>query len=111
MLKQIRRIFTDFSLLSLVDCSLTMLGASLLFSFVKRWHNETSCFHISFRKMSVTLDYVFIAHVINQNLAYITATRDLGVTEEFLLKEFVHNTRAHFHTSWLWNRYIELVEW
>lgn len=55
---EVREIVDDWGLLSLVDCSLTMLDVSLLFAFVEKWHKETSLFHLPFGEMTITLDVI-----------------------------------------------------
>lgn len=87
-------IVEDCSLLSLVDCSLTMLDGKLLKTFVERWHKETSSFHLPFGEMTITLDDVsslfhlpmigsfFTTPLTNQELARMADVHDLAVIEE-----------------------------
>lgn len=85
MPKEVIRIVRDFELLDFVHCSLTMLDAPLLTTYVKRWQKKTSSFHLSFREMRITLDDVssffhllindkfYTAHIISLLLASLTA--------------------------------------
>lgn len=84
-------IIEKWNLISLVDCSLTMLVSQLLTSFVERWHKETSYIHLSFGEMTITLDDVstlfhlplagslFIASLISQQPTCINDIQHLGV--------------------------------
>ncbi|XP_058741837.1 protein MAIN-LIKE 1-like [Vicia villosa] len=64
MSEQVARIVRDFHLLDFDGCSLTMLDAPLLSTFVERWHPETPSFHLPFEEMTVTLDDVhFLFHL------------------------------------------------
>ncbi|CAL5192578.1 unnamed protein product [Lathyrus oleraceus] len=56
MHEEVIRILRDFELLDFSRCSLTKLDAPVLTTFVKRWHKETSSFHLSFMEMTITLD-------------------------------------------------------
>src|SRR4051812_14563670 len=58
MPEHVRRIVVDFHLTDFAGCSMMMLDASPLSAFVERWNPETSSFHLSFGKMTVTLDDV-----------------------------------------------------
>ncbi|CAL5211861.1 unnamed protein product [Lathyrus oleraceus] len=85
-------IVEDDDLLTLVDCLLTMLDASLLITFVERWNKEISSFNLLFGEITITFDdnssslhppiigSFFIAPLIIPKLACITAIQDLGVT-------------------------------
>lgn len=80
---EVKVIVENCGLLPLVDYSLTMLEGHLLTTFVERWHNETSSFHIPFGEMTITSDDVsslfhiplacsfFIARIISQETAHI----------------------------------------
>ncbi|XP_058775602.1 uncharacterized protein LOC131649871 [Vicia villosa] len=59
MPEQVSRIVYYFRLLEFSDCSLTMLDASLVSVFIKRWHSKTSSFHLPFGEMTITLDDVY----------------------------------------------------
>lgn len=50
-----------------------------------------------------------ITHVLSMPLAYMTAARDLRVSEADVQKEFGINRDVHLHMSWLWKTYDELV--
>lgn len=55
---EVRDIFDNYSLLWLLDYSITMLDALLLSGFVERWHKETPTFHLPFSDMTIILDDV-----------------------------------------------------
>lgn len=88
-----------------------MFDISLLTAFVKRWHKETSSFHLPFCKMTITLDDVsslfhhpidgrfFTTHVISQSLACMVVVRDLGVNGEVVLEGFDFNKGVHLRMS------------
>lgn len=92
-----RAILYDCGLLSLVDCSLTMLYVSLLTTFIERWHKETSSVHLPFGEMAITLDDVsslfhlpipctfFTTPLISQHITCINVIHNLGVIEEQVL--------------------------
>lgn len=94
MPEQVSRIVRDFELLDFSHCSITVLDAPLLTTFVKRWNKETSSFHIPFGEMTIILDDVsslfhlpigvrfWMALVLSSSLACMTVARDLGVSEE-----------------------------
>lgn len=119
---QVRRIVREFELLDFSHCSLTMLDAPLLIAFIKRWHKETSLFHLSFGKMTITLDDVsslfhlpiddkfWTTRVLSPSLACMTVARDLGVYEEVVQKKFAFNRGIHLCMSWLRKTYNELVK-
>lgn len=87
---EVKGIVEDCSLLSLVDCSLTMIDSQQLTIFVKQWHKKTSFFHLPFSEMMIILDDVsslfhiplvggfFIAHLISEDLACMTDLQDFG---------------------------------
>ncbi|XP_050920457.1 protein MAIN-LIKE 1 [Lathyrus oleraceus] len=118
---QVRRIVWYFELLNCTHCSLTMLNALLLTTFVERWHKETSSFHLQFGKMTISLDDVsslfylpirgrfWTNHVLNSSFICMTATQDLGVSKEAVQKGFAFNRDTHLYMSWLQNTYVELV--
>lgn len=109
--EQVSQIVHDFGLLLFVDCSFTMLDASLLTAFVERWHKETSSFNLPFGEINITLDDIsslfnlpingnfFTAIVISQKLACMAVVRDLGFTEEVVLEEFDFNRGVHLRMS------------
>lgn len=120
-LAEVKVIVEDYSLLSLVDNSLTMLGGQLLTTFVERWHKETSFFHLPFGEMTITFDDgSYLLHIplagsfftglsISQDLACMIVVQNLGITNEQVIKEFRFNRGAHFRLSWLRDRYDDLV--
>jgi len=64
----IARWFNDFlratGLQWLHDTNYNVIDHILCFSFVKRWHEETSSFHLLFGKMTMTLDDVsYLMHL------------------------------------------------
>lgn len=58
MPEQVNWIIQDFQVLDFAHCSLTMLDIPLLSTFVERWHEETSSFHLLFGETTITLDDV-----------------------------------------------------
>lgn len=114
MPKEIIHIVGDFEFFDFAYCSLTMLDAPLLTTFIKRWHKETSSFHLLFGKMTITLDDVssllcWRTLVISPLLASLTIASDLGVSEVVMLKEFDFDRGFHLRMFWLRDMYEELV--
>ncbi|KAI5419634.1 hypothetical protein KIW84_043700 [Lathyrus oleraceus] len=60
MLDEVMAIAANVGLLPLVDCSITMIDASLLSTSVERWNKETSSFYLLFDEMMITMDDVSI---------------------------------------------------
>lgn len=91
MPEQVSRIVRDFELLDFSHCSITVLDAPLLTTFVKRWNKETSSFHLSFGEMTMTLDDVsslfhlpiggrlWMTPILSMSLARMNVAQDLGV--------------------------------
>lgn len=87
---------------------MTILDSQVLTTFVERWHNKTSFFHLPFGEMTITLDDVsslfhlplagsfIIASLISQHLSHIIVVHDLRVTEAQVIKEFRVNISAYF---------------
>lgn len=100
MPNEVTKIVTDAELILLVDCSLTILDASLLSTFVERWHKERSSFHLPFGEMDITLDDVsirfhlllignfFTAPINSEEIASLSIGQFLGVTPALVLDEF-----------------------
>lgn len=97
---KVRDIVVPTDLLPLVDYSLTMLDAPLIFTFVKRWLNETSFFNLPFCEMKITIDHFFFlfhlpfvgnfftAPLLIHELACITGDQYLGFTKASVMEEF-----------------------
>lgn len=108
--------------MELPNLSLTMLDASLLYTFVERWHLETSSFQLPFGEMIITLDDVyvlfhipiggrfFIDLVINHITTLLQVVKDFQVPEDVVQAKFEFNKGLHLQMSWLRDMYHELVE-
>lgn len=60
MPNEFRAIIVDISMLSLLDCSLTVLDTPLLSAFVEQWHKEKFVLHLFFDEMIIILNDVSI---------------------------------------------------
>ncbi|XP_058733134.1 protein MAIN-LIKE 1-like [Vicia villosa] len=122
MPERVRRIVQDFHLMEFVGCSLTMLNASLLSTFVEKCHPETSSFHLPFREMTVTLDDVdALFHLLIVGAFFTPVHRDQAmavhmvmdafeIDEVEVLREFSETRGFHLRMSWLMRTYQELVD-
>lgn len=122
MPEEVIRIVHDFKLIDFAHCPLTMLGAPLLIAFVEKWHKETSSFYLLFREKNINMDDVSLLFhlpiadrfwttpIISMSIACLTAARDLGVSQDVVLKAFDFNKGSHLWMFWLQDRYEELVE-
>ncbi|XP_058759212.1 protein MAIN-LIKE 1-like [Vicia villosa] len=122
MPEEVAGIVREFHLLVFFGCSLTMLDAPLLSTFIERWHPETSTFHLPFGEMTVTLDDVsvllhlpiastFFTPVHKDHATAVQMVRDaLEVDELVVLKEFGDIRGFHLGMSWLRNINQQLVD-
>ncbi|XP_058742702.1 protein MAIN-LIKE 1-like [Vicia villosa] len=122
ILEQVARIVRDFHLMDFAGCSLMMLDTPLLSAFVKRWHSETSSFHLPFGEMTMTLDDVHsLFHLLIAGTFFTAIHRDqatavhmvmdaLEFDELVVLKEFGDTRGFHLRMSWLRKVYHELAD-
>nr|XP_004506916.1 protein MAIN-LIKE 1-like [Cicer arietinum] len=109
----------EFGLLHLSSAYLTMADAGLRFTFVERWHRETSSFHLSFGDMTITLDNVTnLLHISSHDRCrdYLWGTAPLVFLYDNLGDGVVHDTRqlGGYMTllqCWIYEHFPKICKW